>query len=100
MYDCLRANKSMMGWGVEARVPFLDRVFLDYAMNLDPEVKMCPGHSIYIRTVSSKQLFMALVHSIPSWLMHVVLPPKLPKQPINQLSKGDRQTLEPVCCKK
>ena len=46
MYDCLRANKSMMGWGVEARVPFLDRVFLDYAMNLDPEVKMCPGSKI------------------------------------------------------
>ena len=46
MYDCLRANKSMMGWGVEARVPFLDRVFLDYAMTLDPQVKMCPGKSI------------------------------------------------------
>ena len=46
MYDCLRANKSMMGWGVEARVPFLDRVFLDYAMTLDPQVKMCPGKEI------------------------------------------------------
>ena len=46
MYDCLRANKSMMGWGVEARVPFLDRLFLEYAMNLDPEVKMCPGDKI------------------------------------------------------
>merc|ERR1712223_56147 len=46
MYDCLRANKSMMGWGVEARVPFLDREFLEYAMNLDPEVKMCPGNKI------------------------------------------------------
>jgi len=39
-YDCLRANKSMMAWGVEARVPFLDRAFLEYAMTLDPEVKM------------------------------------------------------------
>jgi len=46
MYDCLRANKSMMGWGVEARVPFLDRVFLDYAMTLDPEAKMCPGSTV------------------------------------------------------
>ena len=46
MYDCLRANKSMMGWGIEARVPFLDREFLEYAMNLDPEVKMCPGNKI------------------------------------------------------
>ena len=51
MYDCLRANKSMMGWGVEARVPFLDRVFLDYAMNLDPEVKMCPGKAIYLNSI-------------------------------------------------
>lgn len=38
-YDCLRANKSMAAWGVEARVPFLDREFLDVAMRLDPEVK-------------------------------------------------------------
>ena len=39
-YDCLRANKSMSAWGVEARVPFLDRAFLDLAMNLDPASKM------------------------------------------------------------
>ena len=38
-YDCLRANKSMAAWGVETRVPFLDREFLDVAMSLDPEVK-------------------------------------------------------------
>jgi asparagine synthase (glutamine-hydrolysing) len=40
LYDCLRANKSMAAWGVEARVPFLDLEFLDVAMTLDPEVKM------------------------------------------------------------
>ena len=39
-FDCLRANKSMMAWGVEARVPFLDRGFIDVAMSLDPEVKL------------------------------------------------------------
>lgn len=39
-YDCSRANKSMMAWGIEARVPFLDREFIDYAMRLDPSVKM------------------------------------------------------------
>jgi len=39
-FDCLRANKAMAAWGVEARVPFLDRAFLDVAMGLDPEVKM------------------------------------------------------------
>ena len=42
-FDCLRANKSMMAWGVEARVPFLDREFLNFAMTLDPKVKMCGG---------------------------------------------------------
>ncbi len=39
-YDCLRANKSTMAWGLEARVPFLDREFLEYVMTLDPAVKM------------------------------------------------------------
>ncbi|GJJ12096.1 asparagine synthetase [Clathrus columnatus] len=38
--DCLRANKSTMAWGLEARVPFLDKTFLDVAMNIDPENKM------------------------------------------------------------
>jgi len=40
-FDCLRANKSMSAWGVEARVPFLGRAFLDYAMSFDPQDKMC-----------------------------------------------------------
>ncbi|MBI4147576.1 asparagine synthase B [Candidatus Woesearchaeota archaeon] len=40
-YDCLRANKSMAAWGVEARVPFLDKDFLEYAMSFDPKDKMC-----------------------------------------------------------
>jgi asparagine synthase (glutamine-hydrolysing) len=39
-YDCLRANKSMMAWGVEPRVPFLDREFLDVAMRIDAKYKM------------------------------------------------------------
>lgn len=40
MYDCLRANKSMMAWGIEPRVPFLDREFLDVAMSMDAIAKM------------------------------------------------------------
>ncbi|RXR08377.1 asparagine synthase B [Pseudoxanthomonas composti] len=39
-YDCLRANKSMMAWGVEPRVPFLDREFMDVAMRMDASHKM------------------------------------------------------------
>jgi asparagine synthase (glutamine-hydrolysing) len=42
-FDCLRANKSMAAWGVEARVPFLDRQFLDVAMSFDPAEKMITG---------------------------------------------------------
>lgn len=45
-YDCLRANKSLAAWGVEGRVPFLDKEFLDVAMRLNPETKMCPGQVI------------------------------------------------------
>ncbi|MFT4927291.1 MAG: asparagine synthase (glutamine-hydrolyzing) [Phenylobacterium sp.] len=41
MFDCLRANKSMSAWGIEARVPFLDKKFLDVAMSMDPQDKMC-----------------------------------------------------------
>jgi asparagine synthetase B (glutamine-hydrolysing) len=39
-FDCLRANKSTMAWGVEARVPFLDKQFLNVAMAIDPAEKM------------------------------------------------------------
>ena len=41
MFDCARANKAMSAWGVEARVPFLDKAFLDVAMSINPELKMC-----------------------------------------------------------
>jgi len=40
LYDCLRANKSLAAWGVEGRVPFLDKEFMDVAMTLNPKDKM------------------------------------------------------------
>jgi len=40
-FDCLRANKSMSAWGIEARVPFLDKNFMDVAMRINPEDKLC-----------------------------------------------------------
>ncbi len=46
LYDCLRANKSLAAWGVEGRVPFLDKEFLDVAMRLNPQAKMCAGKDI------------------------------------------------------
>lgn len=45
-YDCLRANKATAAWGVETRVPFLDKEFLDFAMGFDPSEKMCSGDKI------------------------------------------------------
>lgn len=45
-YDCLRANKSLAAWGVEGRVPFLDKEFLDVAMRINPAAKMCPGNTV------------------------------------------------------
>lgn len=45
-YDCLRANKSLSAWGVEGRVPFLDKEFLDVAMRTNPQAKMCPGNTM------------------------------------------------------
>jgi asparagine synthase (glutamine-hydrolysing) len=59
-FDCLRANKAMAAWGVEARVPFLDRDFLDFAMSLNPEDKMVPEGGM------EKQLLReALGHLLP-----------------------------------
>ncbi len=46
LYDCLRANKSLAAWGVEGRVPFLDKEFMDVAMRLNPADKMCGNGKI------------------------------------------------------
>lgn len=43
LYDCLRANKSLAAWGIEGRVPFLDKEFMDIAMRLNPKDKMING---------------------------------------------------------
>ena len=51
LYDCLRANKSLAAWGVEGRVPFLDKEFLDVAMRTNPAAKMCPGKTMEKRIV-------------------------------------------------
>ena len=42
-YDCLRANKSLAAWGIEGRVPFLDKEFMDVAMRVNPQDKMING---------------------------------------------------------
>ncbi|MGB1317933.1 MAG: asparagine synthase B, partial [Flavobacteriales bacterium] len=46
LYDCNRANKSLSSWGIEGRVPFLDKEFIDIAMNLNPTDKMCSAEKM------------------------------------------------------
>lgn len=64
-YDCLRANKSLSAWGVEGRVPFLDKEFLDVAMSLCPEDKMCPGKEIEKRLV--REAFADMLPEEVAW---------------------------------
>ncbi len=65
LYDCLRANKSLAAWGVEGRVPFLDKEFLDVAMRLNPAAKMCPGKTIEKRIV--REAFADLLPAEVAW---------------------------------
>lgn len=60
LYDCLRANKALSAWGVEGRVPFLDKEFLDVAMRLNPQTKMCPG-----KEIEKKILRLAFADMLP-----------------------------------
>ena len=65
LYDCLRANKSLSAWGVEGRVPFLDKDFLDVAMRLAPEVKMCEGRKIEKKVV--RDAFAEMLPESVAW---------------------------------
>ena len=65
LYDCLRANKSLAAWGVEGRVPFLDTEFLDTAMRVNPEAKMCPGAIIEKRIL--REAFAPMLPSEVVW---------------------------------
>lgn len=65
LYDCLRANKSLSAWGVEGRVPFLDKEFLDVAMRLNPEAKMCPGRTIEKKIV--REAFADMLPESVAW---------------------------------
>ena len=64
-YDCLRANKSLSAWGVEGRVPFLDKEFLDVAMSLNPEYKMCPGTVMEKKLV--REAFASMLPDSVAW---------------------------------
>lgn len=65
LYDCLRANKSLSAWGVEGRVPFLDKEFLDVAMRTNPEAKMCPGSTVEKKIV--RKAFASMLPDEVAW---------------------------------
>ena len=65
LYDCLRANKSLSAWGVEGRVPFLDKEFLDVAMRTNPQAKMCPGQTMEKRIV--REAFADMLPEEVAW---------------------------------
>ncbi len=65
LYDCLRANKSLSAWGVEGRVPFLDKEFLDVAMRTNPEAKMCPGQVVEKKIV--REAFADMLPEAVAW---------------------------------
>ncbi|MBR1447931.1 MAG: asparagine synthase B [Prevotella sp.] len=65
LYDCLRANKSLSAWGVEGRVPFLDKEFLDVAMRTNPEAKMCPGQTVEKKIV--REAFADMLPAEVAW---------------------------------
>ena len=65
LYDCLRANKSLSAWGVEGRVPFLDKEFLDVAMRTNPQAKMCRGEVIEKKIV--REAFADLLPEEVAW---------------------------------
>ena len=65
LYDCLRANKSLSAWGVEGRVPDLDKEFLDVAMRLNPKAKMAPGKVIEKKIV--REAFADMLPESVAW---------------------------------
>lgn len=65
LYDCLRANKSLSAWGVEGRVPFLDKEFLDVAMRTNPAAKLCPGATIEKKIV--REAFADMLPESVAW---------------------------------
>ncbi|MBR4629570.1 MAG: asparagine synthase B [Treponema sp.] len=100
LYDCLRANKSLMAWGVEGRVPFLDKDFIDIAMSLNPTDKM----SIMLEdgNPESKNWLFKMrrdkndnhpeIHRIEQWILRKafedMLPPEIAWRQKEQFSDG------------
>jgi asparagine synthase (glutamine-hydrolysing) len=68
-FDCLRANKAMMAWGVEPRVPFLDLEFLDVAMSIDARHKMAGPRADGSRRIEKAMLREAFAGALPDAIL-------------------------------
>lgn len=78
LYDCLRANKSLMAWGVEGRVPFLDKDFIDIAMRLNPTDKM--NIKVVEPVETTKKGFDSKTHQrIEKWILRKAFEDMLPE---------------------
>ncbi|PPI88050.1 asparagine synthase B [Candidatus Pantoea edessiphila] len=66
MFDCMRVNKAMSAWGIEARVPFLDKEFLDISMRINPKDKMC-GSNGKIEKYILRKCFSSYIPDIILW---------------------------------
>ena len=67
LYDCLRANKALMSWGIEGRVPFLDKEFIDVAMRLNPKDKMVAAHEPRIEKWVLRKAFEVILPENITW---------------------------------
>lgn len=67
LYDCLRANKALMSWGIEGRVPFLDKEFMDVAMTINPKDKMVNAHDKRIEKYVLRKAFEDLLPEEIAW---------------------------------
>ena len=67
LYDCLRANKALMSWGIEGRVPFLDKEFMDVAMRQNPKDKMVTAHEPKIEKWMLRKAFEDLLPESIAW---------------------------------
>ena len=67
LYDCLRANKSLMSWGIEGRVPFIDKQLMDLAMRINPKDKMVTAHEPKIEKWVLRKAFEDLMPESITW---------------------------------
>ena len=67
LYDCLRANKALMSWGIEGRVPFLDKEFMDVAMRINPKDKLVGSHEPRIEKWVLRKAFEDMLPENIAW---------------------------------